>query len=103
MKTLENISAKKRSNILTAKGELKSQFKKAIVQIMYEKHNNVHTGEYRGSGRHIRFVDFTFEIKFLLDAFGFKYSTGNDAPRGGQQGYYIKMSSTAYSTLINIL
>ena len=37
----------------------------------------------------------------MLKDLGYKFLEGNDAPRGGAQGYYIKVSKIALDTLIS--
>lgn len=44
-----------------------------------------------GSGRFTKNMDYTADICRALDACGIKYETGNDAPRGGACGTFIKV------------
>lgn len=44
-----------------------------------------------GSGRRSTNQDHTLAVTQLLDLLGVKYETGNDAPRGGLTGNYIKI------------
>lgn len=44
-----------------------------------------------GSGRYCKNCDHTADICAVLDALRVKYVTGNDAPRGGLTGNYIKI------------
>jgi len=41
-------------------------------------------------------------LKQLLSAQGYKFTTGNDAPRGGVEGDFIKISNTAIIFLMGI-
>lgn len=45
----------------------------------------------QGSGRFTKNADYTADICRALDACGIKYETGNDAPRGGACGTFIKL------------
>ena len=45
----------------------------------------------QGSGRHTSVADHTILICMLLEKLNIKYITGNDAPRCGQCGKYIKI------------
>ncbi len=56
----------------------------------------VHTGYYQGSGRHSKAVDLTFTISAYLDKMGIAHETGNDAPRGGVSGNYVKVTMPAF-------
>jgi hypothetical protein len=44
-----------------------------------------------GSGRFASNQDHTLEVKYILDMLKIKYEFGNDAPRGGLTGNYIKI------------
>lgn len=44
-----------------------------------------------GRGRFTKNMDYTYEVKQLLNLIGIKYESGNDAPRGGLTGNYIKV------------
>ena len=44
-----------------------------------------------GRGRFIHNADHTFEVCALLDRLGLKYEKGNDAPRSGLTGNYIRI------------
>lgn len=47
----------------------------------------------RGRGRFISNADYTKEIEDLLILLGVKYKVGNDAPKGGLHGNYIKIQT----------
>ena len=44
-----------------------------------------------GSGRFTTTLDYTRDVENLLDLIGVKYISGNDAPRGGATGNFIKI------------
>ena len=44
-----------------------------------------------GSGRFHSYADYTRDITAMLDLLGIRYTTGNDAPRGGKSGNWIKI------------
>lgn len=46
-----------------------------------------------GSGRFTSNQDHTADTKALLDLVGLKYTSGNDAPRGGATGQWIRIST----------
>jgi hypothetical protein len=48
----------------------------------------VHTS---GSGRFTTNLDYTFDCKNILTFLKLKFETGNDSPRGGLTGNYIKI------------
>ncbi len=50
----------------------------------------VRTGHYTGSGRRTKAVDHTGEVCDLLRSHGIECVTGNDAPRGGVTGQWVR-------------
>lgn len=57
-------------------------------------HNNIIRPVYtRGSGKWTNIADHSAETTRLLDALKIKYIAGNDAPKGGRCGYFIKIIS----------
>mgnify|MGYP005857073237 CR=1 FL=1 len=57
----------------------------------------IYVGYYEGSGRRTKACSAEFYIIKILEAQGYKYKTGNDAPRGGVLGDYLKVSRTAFN------
>ena len=56
----------------------------------------VHTGYYQGSGRRSKAIDLTSAVTWYLDKIGSAYETGNDAPRGGVSGNFVKITMPAF-------
>lgn len=46
-----------------------------------------------GRGRFCKNLDYTVNVKFLLNSLGISYVCGNDAPRGGLYGTFIKITT----------
>ena len=46
-----------------------------------------------GSGRFTTNLDYTDQVKYLLDKIGVKYVSGNDSERGGKTGNFIKVTT----------
>lgn len=44
-----------------------------------------------GSGRFTKNADYTADICAALDILGIEYTSGNDSPRGGKTGNFIKL------------
>jgi len=44
-----------------------------------------------GTGRFTRILDYTYDVRRLLDLLNVKYVFGNDAPRGGKTGNFIRV------------
>jgi hypothetical protein len=62
----------------------------------------IYTGYYLGSGRFTSAQSASSTITAILDAQGYKYSKGNDAPKGGITGEYLKVSKTAEKFILSI-
>ena len=92
----------KNSAIFTKKGTLSRFYINALLNSTFSN-CKIYTKFYRGSGRHISLSDSTFYIIQLLKAKGYKYTEENDAPRGGKNGDYIKVSSTAHRYLLSLI
>lgn len=86
--------------ILTAKGEVSKQFKNALMCASYnESELKIYPCKWMKSGRRFACSDKTKTILDVLKAQGYKVEEGNDAPRGGLEGNYIKVSKTAFNFL----
>lgn len=47
-----------------------------------------------GSGRFTTNLDYTEDLCICLNRLGLRYKAGNDSPRGGKTGNYIKLLTT---------
>ena len=81
-------------NLLTKSGSLRKDVANAIhsSRIIGSK---IYPKYYTGSGRYINLKDYSFHIIQILKMKGYKFEQGNDAPRGGKEGDFIKVSKTA--------
>lgn len=80
------------------------QINKSIINSLkscrfYEKENKIYPVSYRGSGRYINKSDHSATVRQILEAQGYKFEIGNDAPRGGENGLFFKMSTVAFNFL----
>jgi len=86
--------------ICKANGEVSKNFKNMLMCAKFDDSTNkIYACEWRGSGRFINCIDRRKSIKAVLEAQGYKYEEGNDAPKGGLEGNYIKVSKTAFNFL----
>mgnify|MGYP007046279391 CR=1 FL=1 len=101
MKTLKDITKKDTVNNVTKKdGTLKTRVIEALKSYQTVPNNGViHYSFYTGSGRYTRKVSYYYELTQLLKLAGYKWTEGNDAPRGGAQGDFIKVSKAAVNFL----
>jgi len=89
--------------LLTKKGELNKAVLSMIANCEFEhSKKTIRTGYYSGSGRFTSANSAMSTITSILDSQGYKYTTSNDAPKGGIKGEFVKMSKTAYNFIINI-
>ena len=48
---------------------------------------------YSGTGKYCKIMEHTSAVKMILELAGVQYEHGNDAPRGGRVGDFIKINS----------
>ena len=80
--------------VLTQKGEVHQHYLSAIQNCRFDG-NKIYYSSWKRNGRHQTLVDYSFKIIQILQAQKYKFELGNDAPRGGKDGNFIKVSSTA--------
>ncbi len=56
-----------------------------------ERKNLIRPVDTSGAGRFTSNLDYTNDVEKLLALLGVKYESGNDAPRGGKTGNFIKV------------
>ena len=61
--------------------------------------NKIYFGGYVGHGRWTKSYSYRPYIIAILDCLHLKYTEGNDAPRGGVYGDYLKVSKKAVSAI----
>ena len=90
---MKNLDGKRKAN-----GDLTSAAIHAIQRSM-NSNDLIRPTRYVGSGRYIHVQDDSIYILELLTERGYKYTVGNDAPRGGASGNFIKCSKIAMKYL----
>ena len=86
---MRNLDGKRKIN-----GDLTSATRNAIQRSM-NSNDLIRPTRYVGRGRHINVQDDSKCILELLEERNYKYIVGNDAPRGGASGNFIKCSRIA--------
>jgi hypothetical protein len=90
--------------VLTAKGTINKSIVNMLSNCRYDfKTNKIYTGYYSGSGRFTSAHSAESTVTSILNAQGYKYTIGNDAPRGGVSGDFVKVSKTAFNFLRGLL
>ena len=102
MKNLKKLLKKDKENIVTTTN---GKLKKRVIEAIEFKVNAtlIHPQQYEGTGRYIRLVSYVYEIESILNLLGLKFKVGNDAPKNGKNGYYIKISKTALKNLQSLI
>lgn len=92
MKTTKRTALNKRIEKLTASKKL---MKSSLVYgwVSNLQNNEILRPVYsQGSTwKHSSLVDKSYELTNILKSLKIKFSTGNDAPRGGRTGYYVEI------------
>lgn len=86
-----------RAEILKKGGSIKSIYKDVIDRTILG--TKIYPKRWTGSGRHIRLVDHWSYCTNLIKGLGYTYQVGNDAPRGGVEGNYIKITKKALNAI----
>jgi len=102
MKTLEKLSKKDKSNLVTKKDG--SLTKRAIEAIKDYRNGEgrFYTHYTSGSGKFTTNLS-NDSIYWIIKLLGYKFKTSNDSPRGGQTGNYIQVSSRAYNAIRSLI
>ena len=93
----------KKAGILTKKaGRINNHYEMAIVDSRKdEEKKRIYTFQWQNKGRNAK--DTSSRILHIIRALGYKYSFGNDAPKGGKNGEYIQLySKQAFETIKNL-
>lgn len=92
------MKAKTKKLILTKQGKVNFIYSNAINNCtINDVANKIYPKQWGKNGASLK--DQSHHIKKVLDAQGYKYKLGNDAPRGGKEGDFIKVSSVALNFL----
>jgi len=88
--------------VLTKTGEINKSVSNMILNCKFDGFK-IRTGYYSGSGRFTSAHSARSLVTSILKAQGYKYSTGNDAPKGGITGEYVKLSRVAMNFIKNLI
>lgn len=89
--------------VLTKSGSVNKSVLNMIKNCRFnESENKIYTGYYSGSGRFTSACSAITNIIQILNAQGYKFEKGNDAPKGGITGEYLKVSKTAIKFIQSI-
>jgi hypothetical protein len=94
---MKKLSKAAQAKLYTKSGKVNKHLVNAIRSVRFDG-NKIYTCRWFSKGRSLK--DYTTIICDALKAGGYKYTCDNDAPRGGQEGFHIKCSSTAINFLI---
>lgn len=95
---MKNLTLKAKKEILTSSGSVKKLYKNALEHSRFDG-LKVYPKSYRGSGRYISLRDNSYYVETALKLNGYKYTSGNDAVKGGKVGDFIKTSKSGISFL----
>ena len=88
----ETIEKRIAEHLMTKKGELMKKYGEPMWWLKYSG-NRHYPCRWHKSGRHFNLEDKTKDFTDMLKALGIDYTTGNDAPRGGAEGFYIELTA----------
>lgn len=100
MTTLEKLAKADKTNFVTKKdGNLTSLAIDAITSFRGGVFRPNYTS---GSGRYTINLS-NDRVKVIASLLGYKIKEGNDSPRGGQTGNYIKLSKVATNNILSLI
>lgn len=85
------------TSIFKKDGQLTEAHKEVVSLIA--KNGKVYPRTWVGSGRRKTLRDISHRVIEVAKHYNYKIEMGNDAPRGGKEGDYIKFSSRAQKSL----
>lgn len=101
LKVMKTLKKEYRDEILKKDGSIKSIYRKTITDIFVG--TKVYPKRWTGSGSHISLSNRWDYCINLIKGLGYTYKVGNDAPRGGVEGDYIKISKVALQAIKYLL
>lgn len=87
----ETIEKRIEKNLMTKEGELMKKYSEPLDWLK-NSGSRRHPCRWHKSGRHLNLEDKSGIYTEMLKALGIDYTTGNDAPRGGAEGFYIELT-----------
>lgn len=89
---IEKTASENNLTINQASAYLKAGKRYGNYMLQLFKNHSIHPNSYTGRGKHIsKTADHAGNIKAILNEFSIQYISGNDAPKGGFCGDYIKL------------
>lgn len=97
------MKAQTKSIVLTKSGSVNKSVVNMIRNCSFnEPQRKIYTGYYLGSGRFTSAHSAISLVSSILKAQGYKFEKGNDAPKGGINGEYLKVSKVALKFIQSI-
>lgn len=87
----ETIEKRIEENLFTKKGTLKNTYWEVIFWLTTYNTKRAYPKSWKNSWA--KLIDKSPKYEFVLRTLGIDYVTGNDAPRGGQEGFYFELTA----------
>jgi hypothetical protein len=95
------MKAATRKIVITKKNEINNTIGNMLDNCRFDsKSRKIYYGYYLGRGKRTQAHSAESTVIPILEAQGYKYKTGNDAPRGGVLGNYVKVSKVAFDFML---
>lgn len=89
---VETIENRIKKNLCTKKGEIRKKYINVLQELADYPEQTWRPVHWCGYGRYIYLYDHMCDYVEVFDALGLKYERGNDTPRRGQGGCYIRLT-----------
>lgn len=88
----ETLQKRIEKNLFTKAGKLAVKYEE-VMELLRNPCQTIHPIHWRVSGRHVYITGNNYNLENGLKLLGIDYETGNDAPRGGMNGYYVRLTA----------
>ena len=102
MTTLEKLQKADKTNIVTKKDGLLKQRTIEAINDYRNRDGKFYTTYTSGRGRFTSNLT-NDSIYWVIKLLGYKFQEGNDSPRGGKTGDFIKVSKRAFNNIISLI
>lgn len=86
----ETLQKRISKNLYTAKGKLKQRYNKVIYWLLTDCNKVIYPRQWGNGWRTL--IDNSDQYLTALNLLGIDFEEGNDAPKGGAEGYFIRLT-----------
>lgn len=88
----ETLQARIEKHLYTKGGALAKKYEE-VIELLNNPERTMRPVYWAGHGRNISLHDSSANLEQGLSMLGIDYETGNDAPKGGKNGYFVRLTA----------